>query len=108
MPVSSLAGQREAVLITRVTNWCLNNCRIVGQFGSSQSCYNLPLPKPTVRGPDASVVLTARWNTLSTNEQAEAFPRVAPNFVAEIRSDNDSWEYCHNKMLVYMVDEGIN
>ncbi|PKY39449.1 hypothetical protein RhiirA4_538118 [Rhizophagus irregularis] len=59
--------------------------------------------------PDTSVVLATR-NTLSTNNQAEAFPPVTPNFVAEICSDNDSWDYCHNKMLDYMasgVDEGI-
>ncbi|CAG8743071.1 15129_t:CDS:2, partial [Funneliformis mosseae] len=101
--------QREARLIYEVTGWCMNNPRL-GLYGSSQTCYNLPLPNPTVRGPDASVVLATRWNALSVNDQNEAFPSVAPNFVAEIRSDNDSEDYCHRKMIDFMnadVEEGI-
>ncbi len=43
-----------------------------------------------------------RWNTLSANDQDEAFPYVAPNFVAKICPDNDSQGYCHQKMLDYM------
>ncbi|CAI2187849.1 15315_t:CDS:2, partial [Funneliformis geosporum] len=87
MPVGAQTG--------RVTAWCRNNPRLVGLVGSSQTCYNLPLPNPTVRGPDASVVLATRFLIIS-------FPSVAPNFVAEIRSDNDSEEYFHRKMLDYM------
>ncbi|CAB4479185.1 unnamed protein product [Rhizophagus irregularis] len=50
------------------------------------------------------------WGALTRNEQEEAFPSVTPNFIAEVRSVNDSWQFCHDKMLVYMdagVDEGI-
>ncbi|CAB5363369.1 unnamed protein product [Rhizophagus irregularis] len=110
MPVSALTGQREAYLIGRITVWCENNPLLVGLVGSSNVYYNLPLPNPTVRSPDASVILAARWGALTRNEQEEAFPSVTPNFVAEVRSVNDSWQFCHDKMLVYMdagVDEGI-
>ncbi|CAI2195170.1 4507_t:CDS:2, partial [Funneliformis geosporum] len=79
---------KEAKLIYEVTSWCLNSRKLVGLYRSSQTCYNLPLQNPTVRGPDAS-------NTLSDNDQNEAFPSVVPNFVAEIRSDNDSEDYCY-------------
>ncbi|PKK74152.1 hypothetical protein RhiirC2_775112 [Rhizophagus irregularis] len=102
MPVSALTGQREAYLIERITVWCENNPLLVGLVGSSNVYYNLPLPNPTWMLP--------WWGTLTRNEQEEAFPSVAPNFIAEVRSVNDSWQFCHDKMLVYMdagVDEGI-
>ncbi|CAG8577780.1 11182_t:CDS:2 [Funneliformis caledonium] len=60
--------------------------------------------------PDVSVVLATRWNALLVNDQNEAFSSVTPNFVAEIRSDNNSEDYCHQKMIDYMnadVEEGI-
>ncbi|CAI2200497.1 3799_t:CDS:2, partial [Funneliformis geosporum] len=68
---------------------------------SSQTYYNLPLPNPTVWGPDASVILATRFLIIS-NDQNEAFPSVALNFIAKIRSDNDSDNYYHRKMLDYM------
>src|SRR5690242_5615311 len=31
-------GEKQAILITQVGTWCLNNHNLVGQFGSSQVC----------------------------------------------------------------------
>ncbi|CAG8547804.1 6103_t:CDS:2 [Funneliformis caledonium] len=55
----------------------------------SETCYNLPLPNPTVQDPDAFIFLTTKWNALSVNDQNEAFPSFAPNFVVKIYSNND-------------------
>ena len=36
------------------------------------------------------------------NDQSEAYPPIAPNFVAEIRSNRDTAEAVHRKMCLYM------
>ncbi|CAG8753746.1 18165_t:CDS:2, partial [Dentiscutata erythropus] len=84
MPVHAQTGQREAKLIYEVTGWCLSNPGLVGLYGSSQTGFYLPLPTETIRCPDA-------------------YPPIAPNFVAEIRS---TAEAIHEKMCVYM-DAGV-
>ncbi|RGB29808.1 restriction endonuclease type II-like protein [Rhizophagus diaphanus] len=102
MPVHIQTSQKEARLISRVTIWCDNNPRLVGIFGSSQACFTLPLPTETVRGPGAFVILANSWNALSPNDQNEAFPPIVPDFVAEIRSNSNTVDFCHQKMLMYM------
>ncbi len=46
------------------------------------------------------------WNRLSQNDQNEAYPPIAPNFVVEIRSNRDTAEAVHQKMCLYM-DAGV-
>jgi Uma2 family endonuclease len=58
-----------------------------------------------VRSPDASWVLSSRWNALTEAEQ-EAFPRIAPDFVAEVRSKSDSLVELRRKMKEY-VEQGV-
>ncbi|CAG8552964.1 3698_t:CDS:2 [Paraglomus occultum] len=67
--------------------------------------FFLPLPTATVLCPDTSVVL-ASWNRLSQNDKNEAYPPVAPNFIAEIRSNMVTAEAVHRKMCLYM-DAGV-
>ena len=43
---------------------------------------------------------------MSQNDQKEAYPPVAPNFIAEIRSNSDTAEAVHRKMCLYM-DAGV-
>jgi len=43
---------------------------------------------------------------LSQNDQNEAYPPIAPNFVVEIRSNRDTAEAVHQKMCLYM-DAGV-
>ncbi|CAG8652934.1 505_t:CDS:2, partial [Paraglomus occultum] len=82
---------------TRITATLLDD------FCSSQGGFTLPTAPPTVLCPDASVVLSTRWNTLPPNEQEEAFPALAPNFVVEM---SDSESFVHDKMCTW-IDAGV-
>ncbi|RIA90111.1 hypothetical protein C1645_823796 [Glomus cerebriforme] len=109
-PHYQLVRDKLEIMHVDVTLWCQNNPRLVGRYGSSQARFNLSLPIPTCRSPDACVILATRWNALSQNDQTEAYSSVPPNFVAEIRSNNDPEDYCHQKLLDYMdadVEEAI-
>ncbi|CAG8552670.1 11812_t:CDS:2 [Acaulospora colombiana] len=55
-----------------------------------------------ILGPEASVVLSSRWNALSTNDRRRAFPPVAPNFIVELRPMSNSPQYVHRKMLLWI------
>ncbi|RIA85590.1 restriction endonuclease type II-like protein [Glomus cerebriforme] len=111
VPVHHNTGRREAILGNQITAWCLNNMSLVGEFGGPNTGWTLPLPDTTVRCPDYSVVLIARWNTLSNADREEAFPAIAPNFVVEIRSQSDTEDKVHENMIMWMnagVEEGFS
>ncbi|RIA90003.1 hypothetical protein C1645_823973 [Glomus cerebriforme] len=54
------------------------------------------LPNGDLLGPDVAV---ERSNKCTTNE---IFSPVTPNFIVELRSQSDSIQYAHNKMLRWM------
>ncbi|CAG8434276.1 11190_t:CDS:2 [Scutellospora calospora] len=112
-PVSNDTDQRKANIICDVVIWCRANANLVGHFGASRGCYTLSNTvndsKPTILGPDASIVLSTRWNALSDDKQ-KSYPPVVPNFVVELRSQSQSPQDFHKKMLLWMnggVEEGI-
>ncbi|CAG8782410.1 22212_t:CDS:2, partial [Gigaspora rosea] len=114
MPPSPVHTETEFDIIGQLYNWVSANRILVGKAGGSQGCYTLPNtiddPKPNIMGPDASVVLSARWNSLSNADRHLAFPPVAPNFVVELRSQSQSPQDFHRKMLLWIkggVEEGI-
>ncbi|RHZ81417.1 hypothetical protein Glove_120g202 [Diversispora epigaea] len=113
-PVSNDIGRREADILCNIVIWCRANVNLVGQYGSSQVCYTLPDTindlKPTILSPNAHVVLSARWNSLSNDNKRKTYPPVAPNFVIELRSRSQSLQAFHEKMLIWInggVEEGI-
>ncbi|CAG8828689.1 1731_t:CDS:2, partial [Dentiscutata erythropus] len=59
-----------------------------------------------ILGPDAYVVLINRWNTLSDDKKEATFPRVAPNFIVELRSSSSTYISCHRKMLTW-INAGV-
>ncbi|CAG8736210.1 4884_t:CDS:2, partial [Dentiscutata heterogama] len=105
-PVHTETDEREFDIIGQLYNWVFANRNLVGKAGGSQGCYTLPNTiddlKPTILGPDASVVLSARWNALSNADRHLAFPPVAPNFVVELRSQSQSPQDFHRKMLLWI------
>ncbi|KAF0443232.1 Uma2 family endonuclease [Gigaspora margarita] len=113
-PVHTETDEREFDIIGQLYTWVFANRNLVGKASASQGCYTLPNtiddPKPTILGPDASVVLSARWNTLSNADRRRAFPPVAPNFVVELRLQSQSPQDFHRKMELWInggVEEGI-
>ncbi|CAG8656564.1 11718_t:CDS:2, partial [Acaulospora morrowiae] len=87
-PVHNDTDQREVNIIIEIGNWCRANDNLVGHYGGSQGAYTLNTGD--ILGPEASVVLSARWNALSTNDRRQAYPPVAPNFIVELRSMSNS------------------
>ncbi|CAB4492066.1 hypothetical protein RhiirA5_500784 [Rhizophagus irregularis] len=110
MPVHHETGRKELILGSQIHAWCHNN-PLVGEYGGATTGWTLPTEVVEMRCADASVVLMTRWNNLTNDEKAEAYPAVAPNFVIELRSVNDTAERVHEKMLMWMnagVEEGFS
>lgn len=61
------------------------------------SSTGFTLPDDSVRSPDASWLVMAKWNQLSENEKNE-FPHICPDFVIELKSPSDNLKYLKNKM----------
>ncbi|CAG8847752.1 1731_t:CDS:2, partial [Gigaspora margarita] len=111
-PVHTKTDEREFDIIGHLYTWVFANRNLVGKAGASQGCYTLPNtidnPKPTILGPDASVVLSARWNALSNADRCRAFSLVAPNFVVELRLQSQSPQDFYRKMKLWINGgEGI-
>ncbi|CAG8579498.1 1763_t:CDS:2, partial [Scutellospora calospora] len=106
-PVRNETDQGELLIIYQIVGWCLANANLVGHHGGSQGAYTLN--SGDILGPGASVVLSARWNALSTNDRRRAFPPVAPNFIVELRSISNSPQYVHRKTLLWIgAGEGVS
>jgi Uma2 family endonuclease len=62
------------------------------------------LPNGAIRSPDLAWVLLSRWERLSPEERRR-FPQLCPDFIAEVRSENDSLSGLQAKMVEY-IDNG--
>ncbi|CAB4441541.1 unnamed protein product [Rhizophagus irregularis] len=100
MLIAHTTGKRESLITHHVVGWVLANPNLAREYGSPQVLYTLP--NGDQLGPDACVILNNRWNILTNAQQNEAFPPVTPNFIIELRSQSDSVQYVHNKMLRWM------
>jgi Uma2 family endonuclease len=75
----------------------------LGKVFSSSTIFKLP--NGGDRAPDAAWVELSRWQAL-TPEQQQKFPPIAPDFVLELRSINDSLQTLQAKMQEYL-DSGV-
>lgn len=100
-PVGGEGGSREADLIGDLVFW--NRCSKMGKVFSSSTCFKLP--NGANRSPDAAWVAIERWNQL-TLEQQKKFPPICPDFVIELRSENDAVEPLQQKMQEY-INNGL-
>lgn len=60
------------------------------------------LPGGPLRSPDAAWVLRERWRAL-TRAERKKFPPLAPDFVAELRSETDALKVLRAKMHEYIA-----
>jgi Uma2 family endonuclease len=99
-PTGAKTGWRNSKLTQRLANWADTNGRGVA-FDSNSG---FTLPNGARRSPDAAWVRLEAWQGLSDEEQ-ERFAAVSPDFVAELRSPQDSLSDLQAKMQEY-IDNG--
>lgn len=97
-PVTSLGGGLETLLLELLVVWNRSSGKKGVLFGSSTG---FTLENTSVKAPDAAWIRRDRWLALSAKER-RSFARIAPDFVAEIRSEGDSLS-----MLLVKMDEYI-
>jgi Uma2 family endonuclease len=98
-PTGGKSGERNAILITRLTIWALENRG--GHVFDSSTLFTLP--NGAKRSPDFAWVVNERWDAL-TEEEQEQFPPLCPDFVVELRSRTDTLKNLQQKMGEYMAN----
>ncbi|HEX8635488.1 MAG TPA: Uma2 family endonuclease [Pyrinomonadaceae bacterium] len=98
-PTGGKTGIRNAILITRLTAWTLEDKS--GQPFDSSTLFTLP--NGAKRSPDFAWITNERWNALTEDEQ-ERFPPLCPDFVVELRSRTDTLKNLRQKMEEYMAN----
>lgn len=96
-PTNSDTGSRNAELTVDLGIW--NRKYRLGTIFDSSTGFKLP--NGSERSPDAAWIRSDRWNALLP-EQQKRFAPIAPDFVAEIRSGDQSMQSLKDKMDEYM------
>lgn len=96
-PTNSETGSRNAELTVDLGIW--NRKYRLGTIFDSSTGFKLP--SGSERSPDAAWIRSDRWNALLP-EQQKRFAPIAPDFVAEIRSGDQSMQSLKDKMDEYM------
>ena len=99
-PTGSETGQRNFNLIGELGIWTKQDGTGVG-FGSSGG---FTLPNGAVRSPDAAWIKRTKWEIIPA-EKRKKFAPICPEFVVELRSENDSLSTLKEKMQEY-IDNG--
>ena len=84
-------------LITDLNLWARQDGR--GKVFDSNGGFTLP--DGSMRAPDAAWVSWRRWNAVPREEQ-KRFGRVSPEFVIEMRSENDRLPMLQDKMRLWI------
>ena len=101
-PTGGDTGNRNFNILGQLWVWMSQNQKLGLGFDSSTG---FKLPNGAVRSPDASWIRLEHWESLSP-EQRRKFPPLAPDFVVELKSANDSLEEAQAKMREYR-DNGV-
>lgn len=101
-PAGGGGGRRSSQVHGQLFAWAMKD----GTGESFDSSTGFTLPNGSVRSPDASWVSSEKWNALSEDEQ-EVFPKLVPQFVAEVRSKSDKLSAVQKKMREY-IEQGVS
>lgn len=97
-PTTSETGNRNAKLTIEIGIW--NKQHQLGEVFDSSAGFKLP--NGAERSPDVSWVSQHRWKALTSDERNHFAP-IAPEFVLELRSKDQSLAYLKEKMEEYMA-----
>jgi Uma2 family endonuclease len=98
-PAGAESGAMNLELAGQLRDWARRDGSGIA-FDSSAG-FRLP-PGGALRSPDASWVARARWEAVPL-AQRQRFPRLCPDFVAELRSPSDDLEVVQAKLEEYVA-----
>lgn len=101
LPASLESGNRNHKLSVFLGIWARRD----GTGECFDSSTGFELPNGAIRSPDAAWVSKERLSGMP-KARRRAFPRLVPEFVAEIRSESDSLAGLEEKMIEY-ADNGV-
>ncbi|MEC4982845.1 MAG: Uma2 family endonuclease [Oscillatoria sp. PMC 1068.18] len=99
-PTGGETGNWNAELTIEFGIW--NRREKLGKVFDSSTCFKLP--NGANRSPDVAWIKQDRWDALSDN-QKEKFPPIAPDFVLELMSPNDTLKATQDKMKEYLENQ---
>jgi Uma2 family endonuclease len=99
-PTGAESGKRNASLIVQLGVWAERN----GTGLIFDSSTGFTLPNGAVRSPDVAWVRNDLWEVIP-NAQRKRFAPICPDFVVELRSENDRLSTLQEKMQEY-IDNG--
>lgn len=97
-PTGSKTGWRNSKLTQRLANWAETD----GTGLVFDSSTGFRLPNGAKRSPDVSWLRRARWEAL-TEAQQNGFAPLCPDFVVELRSQQDRLATLQEKMQEYLA-----
>ena len=97
-PTTSETGNKNAKLTIEIGIW--NKRNQIGEVFDSSTGFKLP--NGAERSPDAAWIRKDRWEALTPAER-KRFAPIAPDFVLELRSEDQSLTYLKEKMEEYMA-----
>lgn len=97
-PTTSETGNRNAKLTIEFGIW--NKQHQLGEVFDSSTGFKLP--NGAERSPDVSWIRKDRWEALSPAER-KSFAPIAPDFILELRSEDQSLAYLKEKMEEYIA-----
>lgn len=100
-PTYALTSSNNSELNFEIALW--NRQHKAGKVFDSNSAF--VLPDTSMRGPDIAWIAQHRWDNLSLKEK-KSFPKITPDFVAELQSDTDNIEELKAKMTKW-VQNGV-
>ncbi|MEC5029668.1 MAG: Uma2 family endonuclease [Oscillatoria sp. PMC 1051.18] len=99
-PTGGETGNWNAELTIEFGIW--NRQTKLGKVFDSSTCFKLP--NNANRSPDVAWIKQERWDAL-TDSQKEKFPPIAPDFVLELMSPNDTLKATQDKMKEYLKNQ---
>ena len=97
-PTGSKTGWRNSKLTQRLANWAETD----GTGLAFDSSTGFRLPNGAKRSPDGAWLRRARWEAL-TEAQQNGFAPLCPDFVVELRSQQDRLATLQEKMQEYLA-----
>lgn len=101
-PAGGRTSSKNSTIIASLWNW--NNAHQTGKVFDSSGGFKLP--NNAMRAPDAAWVKRERWEEL-TEEDQKKFPPLCPDFIIELKSENDAFSDLKSKMQEWM-DNGCS